>query len=595
MRVLSRFILPPAHSAGMLAGRARAALARGLSRLPRPLLEYSAALLGVAITTVVIAAILSVTPPVNLSLLYLIVVLWLAATFGRWPAVAAAVLAFLAYDFFFVPPLHGPTVDDPAEWISLSALLATALVLGQLTSAVRARADDAARSERRAATLYALSQLIASTPDLDGLLAALVGRVLAVFSSSGLTVCGLILPDAAGNPVPRAQAPAHETLAAPLNLSTPEELAQARWTLEHGKSVGGLIAPPEHPGDERLYYFIPLASGRRVVGVLGVAGTHTLQRLVEALPTRTGVAPALATRPERDPQASLLAAFCEQIALALDRAVLQQQAIHAEALREGDRLKDVFLGSITHDLRTPLASITSATGSLLDPNAQLSDADRRALLTSIDVSAARLNRLVGNLLDLSRLEAGVAAPERDWYLIGDVIATVLDRLELAGELGERPIHLDEPADLPLVPMDHAQIEQVLTNLLENAVKYSPPSSPIHITARVDPTLSELEVIIRDEGIGIPPGELSAIFEKFYRIRNVELPWLSARPPSGTGLGLAISAAIVEAHGGRIWAESRPGAGTAIHFILPIPRDTPAGALPELGPAPAEAQPQRTGV
>jgi two-component system sensor histidine kinase KdpD len=558
-------------------------------------LEYGAALLGVAITTAVIGAIRSVAPVVNLSLLYLIVVLWLAATLGRWPAVAASVLAFLAYDFFFVPPVHGFTVDDPAEWISLSALLATALVLGQLTSAVRARADDAARSERRAATLYALSQLIASTPDLERLLGALVGRVLAVFAGSGLTACSLILPDAFGNPDPRALAPERDTSAAPLSLSTPEELAQARWALEHGKSVGGLIASREHPGDERLYYFIPLASGRRIVGVLGVAGTQALQRLVVGLPARTDHAPALATRPARDPQASLLAAFCEQIALALDRAMLQQQAIHAEALREGDRLKDAFLGWITHDLRTPLASITSATGSLRDPNAQLSDADHQALLASIDVSAARLNRLVGNRLDLSRLEAGVAAPERDWYLIGDVIATVLDRLELAGELGDRPIHLDEPADLPLVLMDHAQIEQVLTNLLENAIKYSPPSSPIHITARVDPTLGELEVIIRDEGIGIPPGELSAIFEKFYRIRNVELPWLSARPPAGTGLGLAISAAIVEAHGGRIWAESRPGAGSAIHFTLPIPRDTPAGALPELDSAPAEAPPRQTGV
>jgi two-component system sensor histidine kinase KdpD len=195
-----------------------------------------------------------------------------------------------------------------------------------------------------------------------------------------------------------------------------------------------------------------------------------------------------------------------------------------------------------------------------------------------------LNRLVSNLLDMSRQEAGVATPEKDWYLIGDVIATVLDRLELAGLLRGRQIEVDIGDDIPLAPMDHTQIEQVLTNLLENALKYSPADRPIRITAALagapSRELRELEVHVIDQGIGVPVTELRAIFDKFYRVQHVHLPWATDRPPTGTGLGLAISDNIIRAHGGRIWAESAPGEGTTFIFRLPIPIETPQGTLPE---------------
>ena len=217
-------------------------------------------------------------------------------------------------------------------------------------------------------------------------------------------------------------------------------------------------------------------------------------------------------------QSALLAACCDQIALAIDRATLQQQAIHAEALYESNQLKDVFLGSVTHDLRTPLASIKAAATSLLDAEVGWSESERREFLESIDESADRLNRLVGNLLDLSRQEAGVATPEKDWHLIGDVIATVLDRLELAGQMRGRAVQVDVAEDIPLAPMDHTQIEQVLTNLLENALKYSPADRPIRITAALTAEPSrELEVRVIDQGVGIPVPELHAIFDKFYRV------------------------------------------------------------------------------
>ena len=212
-------------------------------------------------------------------------------------------------------------------------------------------------------------------------------------------------------------------------------------------------------------------------------------------------------------------------------------------------------------------------------------AERTEFLTSIAESADRLNRLVGNLLDLSRQEAGVAPPETDWHLIGDVIAAVLDRLELAGMLRGHQVQVDVSDDIPLIPMDHTQVEQVLSNLLENALKYSPVDRLIRITAALtdEPSgaLCELEVRVIDQGIGVPATELSAIFDKFYRVQQGDLPWASDRPPTGTGLGLAICDNIIRAHGGRIWAESAPGKGATFIFRLPIPAETPRGALPEI--------------
>jgi two-component system, OmpR family, sensor histidine kinase KdpD len=533
---------------------------------------YIAAALGVGLASLVIAAIGHWVHISNISLIYLPVVLWLAARYGRGPAIAASVLAFLAYDFFFIPPLYLLTVNNPTEWLSLAALLVTSLVAGQLTAQVRARAQEALESQRRTAMLYALSQLIASAGDLDALLDALAQRVITEFAPWGVAACALLLPDERGAVEPRVVVPSKAPEADLLRLVQGEQAGQAAWSFEHGTTVGGpttlVSARTQQPV---LCYFIPLRSRRRTVGVLGVAGDEALRRLVARV---AGVA-------DTDPQAELFAAFCGQIALALDRAALQQEAIHAEALRESDQLKNVLLGSVTHDLRTPLASIKAAVSSLLDETMTWSEADRRDFLESIDTSADRLNRLVGNLLDLSRLEAGVAVPQKEWYLIGDIIAAVLDQLDLTGQLRGRPVEVDVPDDLPLVPMDHAQIEEVLTNLIENALKYSPATSPIHISACITDVPHELQVSVADRGIGIPPGELDAIFGKFYRVQHVQLPWDKSRPPIGTGLGLAIVAGIVEAHGGRIWAESAPGEGSTFTFTLPIPAEGPQGTLPEI--------------
>jgi two-component system sensor histidine kinase KdpD len=546
---------------------------------------YVLSFLGVALVSGCIALIQQVVHIANISLLYLLVVLWLATVFGRGPALLASVLAFLEYDVFFVPPVFRLTVDDPTEWLSLSALLITALVLGQLTALVQARAHEARASQQRIATLYALAQLIASMTDQQALLEALARRVLDIFLPAGVRACALFLPDESKQPIMRARADG--TLASTaFNLEQREQAALAGWVLTHGSPVGCTLRLEQTSSlEESTLTYVPLESRRQVVGVLGIVGTPETRRLVSKGVRDLQLPPA--RRPAsggRGPETELFEAFCDQIALALERAALQQQAIHAEALRESNHLKDILLGSVSHELRTPLASIQAAASSLLEPDVTWSEGEHRELLESITSSAGRLNRLVSNLLDLSRLEAGVAVPQKDWHFIGEVLATVLDRLDLAGLGQDHQIQVEIPDTMPLVPMDHEQIEQVLTNLLENALKYSPVGSIIRVQARVKEAPeeeAELEVRVADQGIGIPLAELKAIFDKFYRVQQVRLPWAKTRPPTGTGLGLAICAMIIRAHGGRIWAESQSGQGATFIFTLPIPPGGPDATTPTL--------------
>lgn len=551
------------------------------------------AVFGTALASLVLAAIPHHDSIRTISIIYLFVVIWLAATYGRGPAITASLLAFAAYDFLFIPPLYVFNVNDSSEWISLLALLATSLVIGQLTAALQARTREAEASQRRAETLYALAQLVVQTYDQEKLYHELLARTVKEFSGQGVAACVLLVPDEQMEFTSVAAAPRNEPLLSALSLGLRENAGKVAWVFEHASPVGGAVPLGKEQFGERLRYYLPLVAGGHVIGVLGIVGTAEIRQLARAvtpLPNGDQAAPAAksqtAEQNDISPQADLFAAFCSQIALALERAALQFRAIHTEALIESDRLKNTLLGSVTHDLRTPLASIKAAATSLLQPNVEWSEADRNELLTLIDTSADRLNRLVGNLLDLSRMEAGAAKPVKDWYLINDVIATVLDRLDLTGVTKDHHIVVAAEHDLPLAPFDYGQIEQVLTNLIENAVKYSPAGSEIRIEAAVHGA-SELEVRVRDHGIGIPSGELDAIFDKFYRIQQVRLPWQTQRPPLGTGLGLAICRSIISAHNGRIWAESEPENGSTFIFTLPIPKDRPRGKLPELA-APPEA-------
>ncbi|HEY8324053.1 MAG TPA: ATP-binding protein [Ktedonobacterales bacterium] len=534
---------------------------------------YLLAPVGVAVATIVIGLTESAARISDVSLLYLPVVLWLAMRYGRGPAILASVLAFFSYDFFFIPPLHLLTVGEPSEWLSLFALLATALALGHLTAVVRARAHEAEESQRRTDILYRLAQLIATATTDQQLYDALTQQIVSVFAPSGVHACALLLPEQTG---------AHQIIA----FAYEQGYDSCPVDAQPGEASGRPTARDQH-----TIVRTPLKTTRGVVGSLLLSGAPAIRLLAPDTAPATGdTAPATGQEAHAREQAPLFAAFCDQIALAIDRAALASEAMRAAALRESDRLKDSLLGSVTHDLRTPLAAIKAATSSLLQNDVAWDAQERRELLGSIDVSTDRLNHLVGNLLDLSRLEAGVAQPDLDWRLMSDVIASTLDQLELSGQLGRHTVRIEEPDELPLVLMDQEQIQQALTNLIENALKYSPEGSEIRIQTRV--VDDELCVAVIDQGIGIPPREITAIFDKFYRVQQARLPWSRKRPPIGTGLGLAICAAIVKAHGGRIWAESEPGHGATLTFTLPLATDRPQGGLPEIA-ASAETAPPAT--
>jgi two-component system sensor histidine kinase KdpD len=564
--------------------RQRADRRQGARETGLAVVGYLSAVLGVALCTAVVGLLLTWHVRItNISMLYLLPVLALATLFGRGPAVLASFLAFLAFDYFFVVPLHQLTVSDPFELVSLLVLLVTALVTGQLTAILRLRAREARQQERSTAILYELAQSIATGANLDALLQEMAARVVAVFAPADVEACAIVVPASDGAAEVVALEPTTGEAAQALR-PTEAGPRRAAATALHGTGLSVRMSRQRADAAEPLVvHYAPLRSGDRTLGALGVAGgTAIAMRLARA---QRG---AERSAGPPDPLAALFNAFCGQIALAIEHAALEHAAVHAEALRESDRLKDVLLGSVTHDLRTPLAAIKAITSSLLQPGILLSDPERQELVASIDQSVDRLNHLVSNLLDLSRLEAGVAVPQRDWYLIGDVVATVLDRLDLAGQTHDRSIEVDVPGDLPLVFVDHEQLEQVVTNLVENAVKYSTPASPIQVSARVRAGATELEVRVADRGVGILAEERAAIFDKFYRAQRGQLSGAGIRVPAGSGLGLAICRAIVAAHGGRIWAECREGGGATLVFTLPLSSEMPRGELPDVVPASADA-------
>jgi two-component system sensor histidine kinase KdpD len=265
-----------------------------------------------------------------------------------------------------------------------------------------------------------------------------------------------------------------------------------------------------------------------------------------------------------DRQERLLRGYLDQIALGIERARLRREEVRAEVLQRTDQLRSALLSSISHDLRTPLASIKAAAGSLQQRDVLWDDEARREFVGAIEREADRLNRLVSNLLDMSRIEAGVLHPDKEWYSLGELIQEVLDRL--APALEGRAVTIMVPPDLPPVPLDYLQIDQVLTNLVENAVHYTEPGTPIEVT--VERSGGEVLVRVADRGPGIPPQDLERIFDKFYRVGPGGLPGAGPRV-QGSGLGLAVARGLVEAHGGRIWAANRPGGGAILTFTLPV--------------------------
>jgi two-component system sensor histidine kinase KdpD len=312
------------------------------------------------------------------------------------------------------------------------------------------------------------------------------------------------------------------------------ELAVGRWAHDHTQMAG--MGTATLPGVKALY--LPLTASRGTLGVLGVcpADPHALET------------------PE---QLHQLETFANQTALALERAQLADEAQRAEIRAETERMRSSLLSSVSHDLRTPLASITGAASSLLETRAALDTPTSRELLETIQEESERLSRLVNNLLQMTRVESGALQLHRDWLPLEEIVGAALERLKR--RLGDRPVSTRLPEDLPLVPVDDVLIEQVLINLLENALKYTPSGSPIEVAAWASEEGVTVEVA--DRGPGLGPGEEARVFEKFYRGRRTS--------GGGAGLGLAICRGFIESHGGRIWAENRAGGGAAFRFTLPV--------------------------
>jgi two-component system sensor histidine kinase KdpD len=494
--------------------------------MTRRLAPYAVAVGGVIAITAVIGLITSLKSVPGLSAIYLLLVLWLGARWGRGPAVAGSIAAFLFYDFFFVPPVNTFTVADSANLLELIVLLAAALVTSQLAASSRRSRATAEALARESRALYEVATAAIRSPEVTMALAMLSRRALELPSLSRFV---LVAVDS-GEPSALAGG----------DLS-PAELKQAAWSHENGRAIGiavrdGVVSVVrKHPSDSAPAY-LPLASGVAVIAVDEDQVTPDELRMVAAL---IGLADLLMDR---------------------RRAALESE--RARGLESSDRLKTAILSSLSHELKSPIASLRTGLTALAAPQAGLQE-DQRDLLVDLDRQASRLDRMVGDLLALSRLEAGLQL-DRDAHGFSDLVANATRHLRI--ELASNRLLVELPDDLPPVDVDEVQAGRVVTNLLENAHEWAPAGGVIEIGASQRDGM--LEAWVENEGPAIPTGDIDRIFDTFW-----------TRRARGSGLGLAICKRVVEAHGGTIRAENRRR-GPRFTFTFPLahvaaPRETAA--------------------
>ncbi len=549
----------------------------------RYLLDTVLALLSTALVTAIIYG-LALYPRIpNISFIYLLAVLALASTRGLYPAVLASFLAFLLFDYFLIEPLYSLTINHFEEWLALIVFLATAIITGQMTNALRRQADEARRRERETRILYDLVRATNREEDVRRQLEILARAIIEVFAPWGVRDCALLLPNEQGRLM--VQATARAPLAG-VSL-TSDQQATAAWVLARGQAAELHDVPleaqgPLHAGQRaivqsslrarrrRYERLLPLKTGERVLGVLLLFMEDDAHRFLRP-PLGRSLGEDQGTEALED---AFFWTFLDQAAAIIERARLRREGLQIELLRQTDALRAALLSSVSHDLRTPLASIKAAASSLLQRDVSWDEENRTGFALTIEREADRLNRLVENLLDMSRIEGGALKPEKEWYPVDELIHDVV--LQLQPQLQQREVQTALPADLPPVQLDYLQMSQVLTNLIENALRYTPAGTPIEVSAEA--SANQLLISVADHGPGIPPADLERIFDKFYRVRREAR---SGGRPQGTGLGLAVCRGLVEAHGGRIWAENRPGGGAVFRFTLPL---TPVQAEAENQPA-----------
>lgn len=471
---------------------------------------------------------------VNIVMVYLLGVVAISLRCGQGPSVLTSILAVAAFDFFFVPPRFTFAVDDAQYLLTFAVMLVTGLTITALTGRLKLHADFAQGREQRTAALYALCRDLAAVETVHEIVQTVVRHAGEALDAS----VALLLPDDKG------RVATHPTVSGGFDPDDKDQ-GVAQWVFDHRQEAG--LGTRTLTGANALY--IPMLVSGGCLGVLGVRPA----------------APHPVLLPE---QIHLLEVFASQAAASLERANLAAEAEQARVQVEGERLRNALLSAVSHDLRTPLAAIAGASSTLLDDGHPLDANTRRDLLQMISEEVDALNRLVGNLLDMTRLEAGVITLQRDWQSTEEIVGAALHRL--TARLKDHPIATRLAADLPLTYVDGMLIQQVLVNLLENAAKYSPPKSPIEISARLSG--QRLIVEVADRGQGFPPDQEQMIFEKFFRLA-------SSNSRAGAGLGLTICRGIVELHGGRIHARNRPGGGAILTFELPIERQAPEVVVP----------------
>jgi two-component system sensor histidine kinase KdpD len=462
----------------------------------------------------------------NVDLVFLTAVVSVAVRYGLWPSIVASVAASLAYNFFFLPPIYTFTITDPTNVAAFFFFMLIAILVSNVAARVRTQADTAIGRIRTTEQLYAFSRKLAGTATLDDVLWATAYQTALMLKVRVV----LLLPEGGVLTVKAGYPPEDELDKA--------DLAAANWAWSNDRPAGR--GSDTLPGAKRL--FLPMRTGRGLIGAIGIDDD------------RTG--PLLTPDQRR-----LLDALVDQGALAIERVLLVEDMDRVKRTVESERLRSALLTSISHDLKTPLASVLGAASTMRDLASNLSDTEKRDLLATVIDESERLNRFIANLLDMTKLESGAIVPNTALHDVGEIVGSALHRASKI--LARHKVSLELAADLPMLELDAVLFEQVLFNLLDNAAKYSPPDTTISISSFREKSAVSLQVA--DEGEGIPPAELESVFDKFYRVQKGD----HVRP--GTGLGLAISRGFVEAMGGRITAANRADRnGAVINIRLPIP-------------------------
>jgi two-component system sensor histidine kinase KdpD len=457
--------------------------------------------------------------PRSVALIYLVAVVALAMRLGRGPVYLAAALSALSWDFLFLPPRFTFRISRLEDGIMFGMYFVVAVAMGHLIARIRARERMDRRREERSTALYLLTLELGDASTWERIERTVVENVERVFKGRA----SLLLPDAAGK------------LRGDLS---DKEMSAAQWAFEHGKPAGRFT--DTLPMSETMY--VPLQTTGGVLGILGMNWRQSIPPTLE--------------------QRNMLDAFLRHIALVLDRQRLRDAEAQTRILAESERLSQALLNSISHELRTPIAAIQSAASGLQENGGS---SLQKTLVGEIREAGARLNRLVSNLLDMTRLESGRVKPHLDWCDVSDLVHLALKRVEK--EMAVHPVNVIVPSGLPLVRMDFVLMEQAVVNLLLNAAVHTPPGTAVQISVAIDSGM--LALMVADKGPGLPPGTLDRIFEKFYRA--------PAAPAGGTGLGLSIVKGFVEAQGGRVHADNRAGGGAVFTIRLPLDKVPPVSA------------------